>query len=655
MSLLSRKGNKRGLLRSRSKSFRERLEEAQSLSDVPPETNLAIDDLIVRASEVSDPKGNKNDSIDARVIQAKLDQEFGPGPVVDDVGDLGNAETSDRAEVHNPNAGAGEPENRDLGLEKPFEEGSLEAPLDEDLKGPEERESASEAGENPLSKDDRQSDGVGSGEGHEAAGSVSIPEGASPDRPDHVDQPKAAQQDKEIAAVSQVNSNVSTDVRNPSTSAALPQAPDLSAMVRKEVVAGSIAIGLFFLFLFGWSAVAPISSAAIAPGVISPHGSRKTVQHLEGGIIDQILVEEGSEVEAGDPLVLLQDTMARASYDLIQTQYYTFAARHAGLLALQSGIEDVYFPDWLAQEAGNPDVAAILATEVNLLEKRRGAHADRKAVLQKKIGQLEKEIEGVEAQIEGQTRQLALIGKEIKGVQTLVDKGLERMPRLLGLQRDEAQINALKGANIAMIAKTEQAIGATELELIAADAVLQDEVARELAQVQGDLSAAGERMAASGDILNRIEIKAPVAGKVIGLKYHTAGGVIAPGAAILDIVPKNEELIIEARVSPMDIDVVYETLQAQVRLSSFAQRNLPMIEGTVRHVSADRHLDEVTGEPYFLATVEINRGEVAKIGPDVTLTPGMPAEVMIVTGEKTLMGYLLQPAVETLRHSFREG
>lgn len=461
--------------------------------------------------------------------------------------------------------------------------------------------------------------------------------------------------DDDVPGSGTLSTHVKRNSRAERDMAAMKQAPDLKAMVHKEVVAGSVAIGVFAVFLVVWSTLAPLSSAAIAPGVISPHGSRKTIQHLEGGIIERILVEEGTRVEAGDPLVLLEDTMARASWQLIRTQYFTLAARHARLGALQSGAEEVYFPDWLAEEAGDPDVASILASEMNLLETRRKAHRDRKAVLQQNIVQLEKEIDGLNAQVAGQVRQLTLIKEEISGVQQLVDKGLERTPRLLGLQRTEAQIKAQRGANNALISRTEQAISEIELELIAADTVLQDEVAREMASVQAELSQAGERMAASGDILNRIEITAPVAGKVLDLRYHTAGGIIAPGAAIMDIVPENEELIIEARVSPMDIDVVYESLTAQIHLSAFGQRNLPMITGTVRHVSADRLLDEVTGQPYFRATVEVSKDEIARIGDGVTLTAGMPAEVMIVTGEQTLLGYLVKPAVDTLRRSFREG
>lgn len=580
-------------------------------------SNLKIDvsDLITRASQVSNPKTRHPGSSDAREIQSDLNREFEPGAP-----DLENLKDD---VLEDDILEDGELEDNEL------EDGGLE-----------------EAGEVVEHI-------VESADDEDQITQVEHTDG--PDSAIDVEKTDVAGAQDGFLAVRAKTAAPSTDVQMPRKRVEERSGPDLTKMVRKEVVAGGIAIGLFFLFLFGWSAVAPLSSAAIAPGVISPHGSRKTVQHLEGGIIDRILVEEGSQVEAGSPLILLEDTMARASYDLIRTQYFTFAARHARLLALQNDNEVVYYPDWLVEEAGDPNVASILATEVNLLETRKLAHADRKAVLQQRIGQLEKEIEGVQAQIDGQTRQLELIAKEISGVQQLVNKGLERTPRLLGLQRDEAQIRGLKGSNIALIAKTEQAISETELELIAADTVLLDEVAREIASVQADLSAAGEKMAASGDILNRVEILAPVTGKVIGLKYHTAGGIIAPGSAVMDIVPENEELIIEARVSPLDIDVVYETLEAQIHLSSFSQRNIPMIEGRVRHVSADRLLDEITGEPYFLATVEIKPSEVAKIGKNATLTPGMPAEVMIVTGQKTLLGYLFQPVVETLRHAFREG
>lgn len=435
-----------------------------------------------------------------------------------------------------------------------------------------------------------------------------------------------------------------------------PEQPnDLTTMIRKEERAGVIALSAFILFAVAWSVLAPLSSAAIAPGVISPYGSRKTVQHLEGGIIERILVDDGSDVEAGQPLVLLEDTMARASYELIRTQYFTLAAQQERLIALQTQSEDIAFPSWLLDEARDPKVYEILVTQRQLLHTQKRAHDDRKAVLRQKEAQLREEIVGLQAQIDGQNEQLSLIGEEIKGVKTLVNKGLERKPRLLALQRTEAELKAGMGSNQALISRSEQAIGETELQLIAADTVLQNEIAQELSKIRGELSAAGERMAASADILDRIQITAPVSGKIVELKFHTSGGIIAPGQAILDIVPQNEDLIIEAQVSPVDIDVVHEGLEAQVRLSAFSQRNLPQIVGRVTSVSADRLIDEMTGQPYFKAIIEVDRDTLAAASEDLTLTAGMPAEVMIVTGSQTFVGYLLDPIVGTFRHAFREG
>lgn len=468
---------------------------------------------------------------------------------------------------------------------------------------------------------------------------------------DHVDE----KGDNEGLPAVRPNSQELTENVTPAKDQNTSKPMDLKQMIAREEKRGAIAIAAFLAFVLAWSTLAPISSAAIAPGVISTVGARKTVQHLEGGIIERILVQDGSDVKIGDPLILLEDTMAKASYELIRTQYYTRAAQQARLHAIQTGAPHVTFPGWLLEKAREPETFEILSTQRNLLVTQRRAHADRKAVLAKKIEQLHEEIKGLESQFEGLTTQLSLIRKEISGVQSLVNKGLERMPRLLSLQRNEAEITAARGAKQALISRTEQAIGETELELIASDTALQNNIAEELSNIQTELAAAGERLAASEDILNRIQISAPVSGRVVELKFHTPGGIIGPGQAILDIVPQEEDLIVEARVSPMDIDVVNEGLEAQVHLSALAQRNLPQITGVVSHVSADRLVDPVTGQPYFKTTVEISRETLEQLGDKVSLTSGMPAEIMIVTGEQTLVGYLFAPVKDTLRRSFREG
>lgn len=450
-------------------------------------------------------------------------------------------------------------------------------------------------------------------------------------------------------------SQVSPDVHKKSDFNHLTQELDLARLIVKEKRAGAIVIGLFAGFMALWAVLSPLTSAAVAPGVISPEGSRKVVQHLEGGIIDRILVSDGDVVKSGDPLILLEDTMAKASYEVIRTRYFSLAAQEARLLSIQAGENDIIFSDSLLNEAQDPKVAEILNGQGEILKTQLRAHEDRKAVLRQRIAQLNEEIKGLEAQIVGQRKQLSLIEQEIKAVETLVGKGLERRPRLLSLQRAEAEIIAALGANQAQVSRTHQAIGQTELELIAADTQLQDDVARELAQLSAGLAEATEKLVASGDILNRIRISAPVAGTVVGLRVHTSGGVIAPGESLMEIVPSEQGLIIDARVSPVDIDMVHQGLEAQIHLTAFSQRNLPRINGTVLHVSADRLIDQVTGEPYFQAKIGVNPEAMAALGDDFVLVAGMPAEVMIVTGEQTLFGYLMKPLTATFRKAFREG
>ncbi len=441
----------------------------------------------------------------------------------------------------------------------------------------------------------------------------------------------------------------------------VPAAPPLGRSMRGPVAAGILVIALFFGAFLGWSALAPLASAAIAPGQVSPDGSRKTVQHLEGGIVREILVEDGSHVGAGEPLVVLADVQASASFELLASQYRTLAATRARLVAEQSGAPRLTFPDWLVVEAAaDPDaadpesVAGILAAQARLFEVRAASMDQRRQILAQRIAQLVEEIGGLEAQIVSQDRQIELIQQEIRGVQQLVNQGLERQPRLLALQRAEADIAGERAGNVAAIARAGQAIGEAELQIIGLDTLRLDEIANELSAIQSEIATVGERLRASEDVLERTIITAPVGGTVVGLRFRTPGGVIGPGEAILDIVPDEDELLIDVRVSPLDIDVVHEGLSAQVVLSAYAQRNLPQIFGTVRHVSADALADPNTGESYFRARIEVDRDSLSALDADIELSPGMPAEVMIRTGERTVLDYLLEPFTDLMRRSMRE-
>jgi HlyD family secretion protein/epimerase transport system membrane fusion protein len=425
--------------------------------------------------------------------------------------------------------------------------------------------------------------------------------------------------------------------------------------LRRPVRAGALLIGLFFGGLGWWAASAPLAGAAIAPGVVSPDGSRRIVQHLEGGIIREILVRDGSLVRAGDPLIVLEDVQARASFDMLQARFHTLAATQARLLAEQSGAAGVRFPTWLVEATtDDPTALEAMVAQRALFDTRAKALEDKKDILRRRIEQLREEILGLQAQIAADSRQIVLIDEEIRGVEELYRKGLERKSRLLALQRARADIDGDRAERRARIARARQAIGETELQIIAQDTAQLEAVNEEASWIQTELAEVEQRLAASRDVLERTLISAPVDGTVVALRFRTPGGVVRPGEPVLEIVPEHEELLIDARLSPMDIDVVRAGLPARVVLPAFQQRHLPQIQGRVREVSADAIADPQTGERFFQVRVQIDRTQLAALGPELELTPGMPAEVYIGTGERTALDYLLSPLYDSLRRAWRE-
>ncbi|MEM7021816.1 MAG: HlyD family type I secretion periplasmic adaptor subunit [Pseudomonadota bacterium] len=425
--------------------------------------------------------------------------------------------------------------------------------------------------------------------------------------------------------------------------------------MRQPALAGALVIGVGLGGFSLWAAAAPLAGAAIAPGVISPDGSRRTVQHLEGGIIRQLLVKDGSTVRVGDPLLVLEDVRVRAGHDVLRTRFHTLAAAQARLLAEQAGEEEIRFPAWLVATTAE-DAAALqtIVAQRQLFRTRAEGLAQRRGILTRRIAQLNDEIAGLEAQIAADDRQLALIAEEIEGLELLFNKGLAPKTRLLALKRAQSDIEGDRAERQSRIARTGQAIGETELQIIAQGTALRDEANEELSRTQAELAEIEERLTASRDVLSRTLIKAPSAGTVVEMRFHTPGGVIRPGEPIMDIVPRDEELLVDARLSPLDIDIVAPGLPAQILLPAFTQRHMPRIEGTVRSISADVIVDPQSGERYFEARIEVDQGQLAALEPSVELTAGMPAEVFIMTTERTVLDYLLQPLFASLGRAFRE-
>lgn len=432
-----------------------------------------------------------------------------------------------------------------------------------------------------------------------------------------------------------------------------PQAP-LGQAIRAPARLGFLLILVFLGGFLAWGFLVPIAGGAIAPGVISPDGNRRTVQHLEGGIISELRVRDGDMVAAGQPLVVLEGLQARAVLNALRHRFRTLRATEARLMAEQNNATRLVFPPELASGSPDAELTTILTGQQALFAARRLAHASRRQVLGQRIEQSQEQIRGLEAQVASAKAQLGLIADELAGKKQLLRQGLVPRPDVLRLQRAEAEIGGQLGEHLAAIATARQAISEARMQILSLEADRLDQIAEQLEKLRPELADVGERLLASDDVLSRTVVTAPVSGTVVGLRFSTVGGVIRAGEAILDLVPAEETLLIDAHVAPLDIDVVQAGLVAQVRLTAYSSRGLPRIDGTVRTVSADRLTDQATGQSYYLARVEVPREALRELADQISLVPGMPAEVLVVRRQRTMVQYLMEPFLAAFRRSFRE-
>jgi HlyD family secretion protein len=424
--------------------------------------------------------------------------------------------------------------------------------------------------------------------------------------------------------------------------------------LRRITLAGNLLTLCFVLGLGTWSGFAPLESAAVASGVVESESSRKTIQHLEGGIIREILVADGDAVRAGQILISLEDTKARAEAQSLQGQLWDATAREARLQAEQHGEEQVSFPAKLEMARNaNPSVAAVLAGQQSIFETRRQVFQSQAAVNREKRSQVEKEIEGLRAQESAASKRIEIVRDEADTVATLVSKGLERRPRLLNLEREKADIEGRRGEIVAQISRAQQVINESQATLLKLENDRQNEIAQALREAQNQIFQIRERLQAADDQLLRTTVKAPEDGVVTDLRIHTPGGVVAAGAPLMDLVPRQDRLIVIARVRPEDIDVVRLGLDADVSLLPYNQRRVPRLKGTVTHVSADRLVDKRTDQPYYAAKIRVEDPRVAEID-GLRIIPGMPAQVFIKTGRGTVAFYALKPLLDSFNNAFHE-
>jgi len=425
---------------------------------------------------------------------------------------------------------------------------------------------------------------------------------------------------------------------------------DNSLGIKVPVTIGIFIIVLFFGVFGVWAMIAPLESAAIATGVVSVDGKSKTIQHLEGGIIGAMSIQEGQEVKAGDILIHLDEIQPRANLELLKGRFLAVLALEARLVAERDNKGSINFPDELIEEQQNEDVTEIMEGQLNIFNARHQALAGKIDIVEQQIKQFKEETQGFIGLAKAQSEQLELSSDEIESNKILFGKGLTGKARLRELQREMAEVSGEYSQTMAAIARSRQNIDGARLQIIELKTNALNEAVQQLGEAQSNLYDLIEKVRAAEDVLTRTVIRAPVAGTIVNLQVHSTGGVISPGQDLMDIVPADSRLIVEARVDPNDIDVIKTGLKAQVRLTAFNQRNIQPIEGRVITISADHLTDERTGVDYFLARVEL----IGKIGEGEELYPGMQAEVMIVTGARTTLDYFTRPITQSLNRAFRE-
>ncbi|NGN98264.1 HlyD family type I secretion periplasmic adaptor subunit [Grimontia sp. S25] len=423
--------------------------------------------------------------------------------------------------------------------------------------------------------------------------------------------------------------------------------------IKRLIIIGFGTIALFFGTFGIWSVFSPLEGASIAQGVVTVDSQRKTVQHLEGGIIEKMLVTEGATVEKGQPLIYLDKTQPQAQLEQLTSRQRNALAREARLIAERDNLETITFPDELEAVRDNPRVEELLTNQMRIFTARRGFSESQKEIINKQLAQNNAELEGQKKRLEIEKRRLSIIGEEIDGNRQLAEKGYVSKTQVLRLEREEAQILSTISQLQANASRLAQNVAESQAQLREQELERIKEIVEGLRESRQERYDLDEQIASSKDILNRTTISAPLSGTVLNLQVFSEEGVITPGQPLLDIVPSNEGLVIEAKVDPSDIDQVRSGMKAQIRLTALSMRSVKPLDGELLTVSADRLVDEQSGLAYYLARVKLI-DNVSDILEGIELYPGMQAEVMLLTEPRTPIEYLLKPLTESFNRAFRE-
>ncbi len=423
--------------------------------------------------------------------------------------------------------------------------------------------------------------------------------------------------------------------------------------VQRPITVGLALVLAGFGGFLAWAGFAPLTSAAIAPGMVVADSRNKAIEHLEGGIIREVLVREGDEVAAGTVLARLDSAMAEASLGRLEAARRESLAQAARLAAERDGASEIVFPAELTGPDADEATAEAVRSQQALFQTRRTSYESERRIVEQRIAQYQQEIRGIEAQVASEERQLALTEEEVNAVRSMVAKNLEGKPRLLALERTAAALTGARGEHVADIARVRQNIAEMQERLVNLQARRLDEAAGELRDVQVKLVDLQQQISAASDASRRLEVRAPVAGRIVSVFHESPGGVVRPGETLMELLPGQDLLVVEAHVRPEDIDSVARDQKVRVRLTAYSQRRTPALPGHVQDVSADRILDPKGEKSYYLARVMVDTRELAAQG-EQRLYPGMPATVFIETHQETLLDYLLSPLFGALERGMRE-
>lgn len=441
-----------------------------------------------------------------------------------------------------------------------------------------------------------------------------------------------------------------------------PAAPADGALdnPRREIGVGLGIAAAFFLLFLGWAAFVPLDAGAYATGVVAVSGNRQAVQHRDGGVVTSLRVVEGADVQKGQILMEIGAGELRASERGMTGQVLTLLAQRARLTAERNGAAMVVPPP---EFAGLSEEDRLIADDVFSLQRlqfetRREAINTQKSVLNQRIAQLDQQIEGARRQLAANREQQRLIGEELQGMRSLADKGYAPVNRVRALERNQAQLVGEEGALVAQIARSAEAVGESRMQILSLDNQKAEEVATQLRDVQVQLDDLQPKLQAARDQLERAIVRAPSSGKVVGLSIFTVGGVVSPGQLLMEIVPGDKALVIQANINPNDADDLQIGQETQIRFTALHERSLPILKGEITKISADSFVDENSGMRFFRGEISVPEREMAKIrevrGDRTAISPGLPVEIVVPLRKRTALDYLLEPLAQTVWRSGRE-